>query len=57
MFSRRQLLLVVLALWSSGLPNCLAGGGPENVFLLVNSASRDSMTVATTLFPYRTTAA
>ncbi|MCH7751353.1 MAG: TIGR03790 family protein [Planctomycetes bacterium] len=46
MFSRRQLRLVVLALWSSGLPNCLAGGGPENVFLLVNSASRDSMTVA-----------
>ena len=26
--------------------SCLAGGGPENVFLLVNSASRDSLTVA-----------
>ncbi len=25
---------------------CLAGGGPENVFLLVNSTSADSMTVA-----------
>ena len=27
-------------------PFCLAGGGPENVFLLVNSTSIDSMTVA-----------
>ena len=26
--------------------SCVAGGGPENVFLLVNSTSQDSMTVA-----------
>ena len=27
-------------------PLCLAGGGPENVFLLVNSSSQDSLTIA-----------
>ena len=40
-----SLLLVALVV-ERGSENCLAGGGPENVFLLVNSASRDSMTVA-----------
>ena len=27
-------------------PTCLAGGGPENVFLLINPTSQDSLTVA-----------
>ena len=39
-----SLLIAILAGWGS--EGCLAGGGPENVFLVVNSASRDSITVA-----------
>ena len=37
---------MTLAVVSGLSSKCLAGGGPENVFLLVNSASRDSLTVA-----------
>ena len=39
------LLLAVLA-GLMAVRTCCAGGGPENVFLLVNSLSQDSMTVA-----------
>lgn len=35
-----------LALVAWGVSCCRGGGGPENVFLLVNSNSQDSMTVA-----------
>lgn len=40
------LTLLVFALAASSAKQSEAGGGPENVFLLVNSASHDSMTVA-----------
>ena len=36
----------VFLLWVLAATSCLAGGGPENAFLLVNSTSQDSMTVA-----------
>ncbi|HCK41769.1 MAG TPA: hypothetical protein DHW22_09075 [Planctomycetaceae bacterium] len=36
-------LFLFFFLWTV---NCFGGGGPENVFLLVNSAIRDSLTVA-----------
>ena len=39
-------LLAVLAAWLSNPFETLAGGGPENVFLVVNSAVPDSMTIA-----------
>ncbi len=42
-------ILVFLASFAQGLAApaaCYAGGGPENVFLLVNSNSQDSLTVA-----------
>ncbi len=43
-----RLLSVCAALLVGTAPfsSCLAGGGPENVFLLVNSLSQDSLTVA-----------
>ena len=37
---------VMAALWAGESLPCSAGGGPENLFLLVNPTSRDSMTVA-----------
>ena len=41
-----RFLAAVLLLLTSSAASSLAGGGPENVFLLVNSTSRDSLTVA-----------
>ena len=46
---RRFTLATVAALISLAAPlspDCLAGGGPENVFLVVNSSSADSLAVA-----------
>ena len=44
---RCSLVLLSLATLAIGLSTvCRAGGGPENIFLLVNSNSVDSMTVA-----------
>jgi uncharacterized protein (TIGR03790 family) len=39
-------LVAALALGCGSTDRCLAGGGPENVFLVVNPASADSLTVA-----------
>lgn len=46
--SQPTVLAIVLVIFLITLsdPFCIAGGGPENVFLLVNSTSQDSMTVA-----------
>ena len=42
-----SILSAVVTVATCGLaPWCQAGGGPENVFLLVNSASDDSLTIA-----------
>ncbi len=45
-FWRCSPLLAALALAGGLTSESWAGGGPENVFLLVNSSSRDSLTVA-----------
>ncbi len=44
-----QIVFLVIVTWlvaAAGGRSSFAGGGPENVFLLVNSASQDSMKVA-----------
>jgi hypothetical protein len=47
-FGLRRLVLTLVVLWPSifGISAARAGGGPENVFLVINSRSWSSLTVA-----------
>ncbi|MHB1037952.1 MAG: TIGR03790 family protein [Pirellulales bacterium] len=51
--SRRAILLGILGLFLAAPAVCRAGGGPENVFLVVNSRSWASRTIANYFVPLR----